>query len=165
MADLAEVVEVKRRLSGAVARFHHERIANGPGKLVVRYRPPTGTTLLGVEATSGSFSFAYFWEDRPFNVHHGMRPDGTTVAWYCNVADSTVITPDRVIWRDLAVDLFVVPGRAPRILDEEELPPDLDPRLRAYVDAALATLLEQHPALFADLERESAGYLAGLQGT
>jgi len=67
--------------------------------------------------------------------------------------------PTRLHWRDPIVDLLVTPDGRCRVLDEDELPPDLDPALRMRIAAARDAVLAGHPALLAEVERRSAALL------
>jgi len=60
------------------------------------------------------------------------------------------------------VDLLITPDGRCCVLDEDELPADLDPALRATIDAARDEVLATYPALLAQVERRSAELLAGV---
>ncbi len=154
------VVEVKERFNGTIQEYPCEWLAQGPGKLVLLYRLPAGASFLSLDLPPKSVSLGYFWQDRPYNVYHWVRPDGSTAGWYCNVADRTQISAAGVHWRDLIVDVLALPGEPPQVLDLDEVPSDLDPALQRLIDGTVAELLRTLPALTQELEAETAGYLA-----
>ena len=87
-----------------------------------------------------TLSLGYFREDRPYNAYHWVDTGLSSVALYFNISDRTHITADSVAWRDLTVDVLITPDARCRVLDEDELPVDIDAGLRRYIDAARAEL-------------------------
>ena len=147
----ARITEIKTTIGGRVDRFLCDVAARSATEVVVHYRVPRARDVHGVALPAGTLTVGYFWTDRPFNLYHWVAPDGRTLAHYFNVGDVTRLTGDVLEWRDLAVDVLATPDGRVRVLDEDELPPDLDPALRRYVDAARDRILSELP----DLIRES----------
>jgi predicted RNA-binding protein associated with RNAse of E/G family len=103
-------------------------------------------------------TIAHYWADRPYNVYHWIDR-GRTVAYYCNVVDSTSIAPDLVSYVDLVVDVLIDPKGNALVLDEDELPTDLAPPLRLTVARALDQLSGQSKRITAEVEHESRRYV------
>ena len=62
-----------------------------------------------------------FYSDRWYNVFAVYdRDDGALKGWYCNITRPAKITGDAVSSDDLALDVWVSPDGAVRVLDEEE---------------------------------------------
>lgn len=63
----------------------------------------------------------WHYSDRWYNVFelHDVD-DGHLKGWYCNVTRPALITEDMVRADDLALDVFVSPSGAIRVLDEDE---------------------------------------------
>jgi len=101
---------------------------------------PHDVQLEDVLLRKHTVSLGYFWEERPYNVYHWVDQLRDTVALYFNIADRTRISERTIEWRDLAVDVLVTPDGRCRVLDEDELPADIDAPLRRYIDAARADL-------------------------
>jgi hypothetical protein len=150
--SLPEILEVKATLDGAHKQFRCRRLALAPGAVTVLFVSDRSYLVAGLTLAPGTVTFGHFWEDRPYNVYHWLDPDGRTLAHYFNLAADTHIQPDTLRWLDLAIDVLVRPGAAPEVLDEHELPADLDPQRRAAVDAARAAVLAGHAAVIAALE-------------
>lgn len=160
--ETRSIVEYKETLAGERKRFRCTLVARAPGEVVVRYVLSRDGQVAGLRLPRGTVSFGYFWTHRPYNVYHFVEPDGTTRALYVNIVDRTRLTTRAVHWRDLTVDLLITPDGRCQVLDEDELPPDLDPALRAWIAAARDDVAATYPALLAEVERRSAALLAGL---
>lgn len=107
-------------------------------------RVPVGTVTIG-----------HFWVDRPYNVYHWFV-NGETLAYYCNIATGTTISPDLIAYTDLTVDVLLRPNGEATVLDEDELPDDLAPPHRLVIAKAREALLTNPRALMREIERESA---------
>jgi len=62
----------------------------------------------------------YFYADRWYNIFQICASDGRLKGWYCNVTRPAFIGADEVTAEDLALDLWVAPGGAMQVLDEDE---------------------------------------------
>jgi len=108
---------------------------------------------------AGTVTIGHFWTDRPYNVYHWLE-GGRTIAFYVNIAADTTIDTGAIAYTDLVVDVLLRPSGAIEVLDEEELPPDLDPRHRLAIAKALETCVTQAKRLIAEIERETRAALA-----
>lgn len=154
------VVEVKERLDGSRQEFACALLARSATEAVLLYETRQAWPVApGLTVPPGTRSLGYYWVARPYNAYHWLTPAGGTLALYVNLSDRTRLAPDRLHWRDLIVDLLVTPDGRCRVLDEDELPPDLDPALRMRIAAARDAVLAGHPALLAEVERRSAALL------
>ena len=95
---------------------------------------PCDVQLEDVLLRKGTVSLGYFWQNRPYNVYHWIDAQQNTVALYFNIADGTHISEQAIEWRDLTVDVLITPDERCRVLDEDELPADIDAGLLAYID-------------------------------
>ena len=163
-APVARITEVKTGLDGRVDRFPCDVAARSASEVVVHYRIPEARDVHGVSLPAGTLTVGYFWTDRPFNLYHWVAPDGRTLAHYFNVGDVTRLSAGLLEWRDLAVDVLATPDGRVRVLDEDELPADLDPALRRYVEAARDRILAELPELIRDSEARAPSGAAGRPG-
>jgi predicted RNA-binding protein associated with RNAse of E/G family len=129
------ITEVKTTLGGECKRFDCERIHYTSGEAVVAYRMPADLELEDLLLPKGTLSLGYFWEGRDYNAYHWIDDKRQTLALYFNICDNTHISPDRVEWRDLTVDVLITPDQRCRVLDEDELPDDLDDELLCKINA------------------------------
>jgi predicted RNA-binding protein associated with RNAse of E/G family len=107
---------------------------------VVIYRMPAAYQLEDILLPEGTLSLGYFWQDKPYNAYHWIDEQQDTLALYFNVCDSTRIGVDVIEWRDLVVDVLITPDQRCRVLDESELPADLDPDLGSYIKTTQISL-------------------------
>jgi uncharacterized protein len=151
------IIERKTRLDGSIVEYACETLALEPGRhAVVRYvteqdRPIEGTDLV---LRKGTVTVGHFWTDRPYNVYHWLD-GGRTVALYVNIATDTTIEPATIAYRDLVVDVLIRPSGAIEILDEDELPPSIEPRYRLAIAKAIEACVTEARRLTAEIERET----------
>ena len=118
MRALGEVVEIKRTLAGAEKRFACRLLEGDAHTAVLLWIAPGAMNVHGVELPAGTISFGHFWDDRSYNVYHWLGPAGHTLGYYFNIADETLISPGRLEWLDLAVDVLATPGGRLDVLDD-----------------------------------------------
>jgi len=137
------ITEIKHTLAGERKTFDCELLQRGEREAVVAYRMPRDARLEDIELRRGTLSLGYFWADRPYNAYHWIDARLDSIALYFNISDGTRIDPRAIEWLDPAVDILISPDGRCRVLDEDELPPDLDDPLRAYIEAARDELCRQ----------------------
>lgn len=147
-------METKATLEGLQKEFHCRKLRSGQSAVTVLFVSETAMRVAHLELPAGTVTFGHFWAHLPYNLYHWMSADGLTVGHYFNIADRTHIAQDTLSWRDLKVDVLCRPGLSPEILDEDELPADLTPVLRAYVAEGVAAVMAALPVL--TLESETA---------
>lgn len=131
----SRISEVKTTLAGKRQVFDCQRVRYCAGETVVLYRMPADHQLEDLLLSKGTLSLGYFWEDRAYNAYHWVDDNQQTLALYFNICDNTHISPEQVAWRDLAVDILITPDQRCRVLDEDELPDDIDHHLLSYINA------------------------------
>ncbi len=158
----APIIERKTRLDGSVVEYRCERLVVEPGRrAVLRYVIDRERALPGTEIVlrPGHVTIAHYWVDRSYNVYHWL--DGPrTIAYYFSLATDTVIDDEAVTYTDLVVDVLARQSGEITVLDEEELPPDLDPARRAVIARALESIATNPRRLVADIERASRAALS-----
>jgi predicted RNA-binding protein associated with RNAse of E/G family len=157
----ATIMERKTRLDGSVVEYVCEPLVVEEGRrALVRYvteqdRPLDGTDVV---LRKGTVTVGHFWTDRPYSVYHWL--DGSrTVGFYVNIATDTTIEPATIAYRDLVVDVLIRPSGALEILDEDELPPSIEPRHRLAIAKAIETCVTEGRRLMAEIERETRAVL------
>ncbi len=103
----------------------------------------------------------YFYSDRWYNIFeiHSVRDDHLK-GWYCNIAQPAVFDGATIAQIDLALDVWIDPDGAYRVLDQDEfaaLPLDRATRLRAQQAVGeLLYLLYHRAAPFTSIDRPHA---------
>ena len=157
----APITERKTRLDGSVAEYACESLVVEPARrAVVRYVTEQARSLEGTDLVlpKGTVTVGHFWTDRPYNVYHFLDR-GRTVALYVSIATDTTIETAAIAYRDLVVDVLIRPSGAIEILDEDELPPSIEPRYRLAIAKALETCVTEARRLSAEIERETRAVL------
>ena len=152
------ILEIKETLAGQRKEFACERIVVNADEAVVLYRIQREGRVEDLVLPSGTLSFGYFWTEKFYNVYHWITPNGETLGLYFNISDSTRITAEQIYWRDLTVDVLMTPGRC-RVLDEDELPADLDAELLRRIENARDEVLRNGERLWAVLDERSKRYI------
>ncbi|MHB9032612.1 MAG: DUF402 domain-containing protein [Anaerolineae bacterium] len=95
---------------------------SSPDLVIVRARwdrlPPMDVGPLRLE--TGDIFLEHFYCPYWFNIFQVSDAFGTLKGWYCNIAESVTLSPGLVRWRDLALDLVVMPDGQQTVLDEDE---------------------------------------------
>jgi len=153
-SGMPRIVEVKRKLSGDEKRFDCTVLHRDGSHVVVLFVARAAMDVHGMNLPAGTVTFGHFWTDRPYNVYHWLdQSTGATIGAYFNVSDRTRIADDVLEWRDLDVDVMLMPDGRLTVLDEHEVPVDAPVALLTYIEEAKAALLRAPNVLAAELER------------
>ncbi len=152
--------ERKRKLDGRTLVYPCVGLHGARRRALLQHRLQREVALAGdtVRLLPGTVTYAIYWTDRPYNVYHFVGPDGAVLATYCNVAAETAVDVQGVSWLDLEVDVLILPGLGPRVLDWEEVPADLSAGYRDAIATALADLLPGADALVEEVEAAIVPY-------
>jgi predicted RNA-binding protein associated with RNAse of E/G family len=156
------ITERKTRLDGTVVEYACDAVVVEPGRrAVVRYVSDQDRAIEGTDLVvrKGTVTIGHFWVDRPYGVYHWLDAN-RTVALYVNVATDTKIDANEIAYTDLVIDVLLRPGGAIEILDEEEIPPALEPRYRLAIAKALEVCVTEGRRLVSDIERETRAALS-----
>ena len=120
---------------------------------VVVYRMPADHQLEDILLRKGTLSLGYFWQNKPYNAYHWIDAQQGTIALYFNVSDNTIISTESIAWRDLVIDILITPNGRCRVLDEDELPTDMDPELRHYINRTQDQLCREPLSRLAEYDK------------
>jgi predicted RNA-binding protein associated with RNAse of E/G family len=147
--------EKKRHLSGAEVIFECELVALDDRFGILKYVIDRQWQVQSLTLRPGTVTYAFYWVDRPYNLYWWLDESGETVGHYFNLADSVGLSAQEFVWRDLVIDILVLPSGQARVLDEEEVPASLDEGLRVYIEAGKRRVLRDHRAII----KEATGML------
>jgi protein associated with RNAse G/E len=146
-------VERKTRYDETVAEYECQLLEYTPERVTLFYELPESRVVDAVTLPKGAYTIAYFWEHRSYNVYHWITPDGTTLAYYFNLAENTIILPTSLSWRDMILDVICYPDGSYRILDEKELPVPLEQFERGKVKKMLDELIDSMESLVEEISQ------------
>ena len=150
MDALPRCVETKSLLSGRVQSFPCDLVEFGGDSGIILYRIAKPATVGRAALFPGCLSYGLFSSAHPFVTYCWFTGDMKEIAWYVNVADSVTLTRDEFRWRDLVVDVIVYTDGAFDVLDEEELPPDLDGALLERIHVTTTSIILKREAIVAE---------------
>jgi uncharacterized protein len=89
--------------------------------LIEAYFNRPDTPFHGIMLGEGDRFVEIYFSDRWYNIFQVHdRNNETLKGWYCNITRPAVITPDRIEYIDLALDLLVFPDGRQLVLDQDE---------------------------------------------
>ena len=141
---MIHICERKRRLSGRETIYQCELVALSPTVGILKHVLNSTASVGNLQLKSGTVTYAFYWTDRMYNLYWWMSPEHETLAYYFNIADSTILNRNEFVWRDLSVDVLVMPDEPPRILDEDELPESMEIELLQRIRDATAEVIAGH---------------------
>jgi predicted RNA-binding protein associated with RNAse of E/G family len=147
---MTEVTVIKRDYAGKETwRYEGKVLDRKPGCIFLEaFFDRDEVVVHGLTLRKGDRFLETYFEDKWYNIYEiHSREDDHITGWYCNVGYPAKIQGHIVSYRDLALDLIVLPDGKQTVLDENEfegLP--LSEETAAKARAALAEL----QALFSD---------------
>ncbi len=119
-----------------------KRLADGI--IIQAYWKQTPKDLGYVCFEPGDLFIEYYYSNRWFNIFEISDPLNKRKGWYCNIAEPADIHEDKILQKDLLLDVWVDPWGKPLILDEDEFEANtmLDDRQRQGARQGLSDLLQ-----------------------
>jgi predicted RNA-binding protein associated with RNAse of E/G family len=153
--------EIKRTLDAKVVEYPAEPLLLEPGvRAVLLYRIDEAEVVAGGRMTlaPGTLSVGYFWRDRPYNVYHWLY-DGKTLIDYINIGRFVSLSDEALVWDDYAVDILAYPDGSVEVIDEDEIPANVDAYTREFIRQATATVVDDVEAIIGAANAETASLL------
>lgn len=137
-------IEVKHYPDGRKVAFDCDLLAIEPARQLLGYTIQRATNVAGVFLPAGTRSYGCFWAGRSYNLYlwvrqlHGRRDE--LVGAYFNICDSVQLGLHELRWRDLWLDMLVLPSRRLITLDRAEVPSGLPRGLVVQMESAVSIL-------------------------
>ncbi len=160
--------EVKYHYSGKVSEADCGLVHLSAGMAVLKYYFLDDWQVEGLALGPPMYTYAFYWEDRPYNLYLWYRADGRLDAAYFNVVDSVQMSRGQVEYRDLIVDVLLYPDGTQTVLDRHELTEDIPAGLIEYIEAGQKDIEVDGPEIvlrarmFLALRGLDAGFKGGL---
>lgn len=151
---MRKFLEIKETLDGGIFNFTCMLLKSSSDEMVVLFRLNEDIQIEDLYLQAGTLSFGYFWPDRPYNAYHWVSQKGESLGVYFNISDRTEISDSQVYWRDLIVDVLVTPDGHYQVIDEDEVPDNLDAHIRRKINSALAELVSKYKVIHSKLVEE-----------
>ncbi|EPC8417801.1 DUF402 domain-containing protein [Bacillus wiedmannii] len=139
-----EIIERKIRYDGTTVDHACLLIEAQRDKIILYHEVQYSFTMaandMKLTIPKGSYTIAYYWANRPYNLYIWRDKNGMYLGSYFNVVKNTQITGEVVSFEDLIIDIMVLPNGEYFILDEDELPEPLGNFEDGYVKEALYAL-------------------------
>lgn len=136
--------EKKRFLSGKEIIYNCELVTLdikfGILKYVVEHQQQVGALIL----RTGTVSYGFYWIDRPYILYKWFNKYGDVLGNYFSIADSVRLSEQEFFWRDLIVDILILPSGNVEVLDEDEEPEFIDENLRNYIESGKQMLIRNY---------------------
>ncbi|MCF7915004.1 MAG: GNAT family N-acetyltransferase [Spirochaetaceae bacterium] len=127
--------EVKYHYSGKVSKADCGLVHLSAGMAVLKYYFQKDWQVEGLELGPPMYTYAFYWEDCPYNLYLWYRADGRLDAAYFNVVDSVHLSRGQVEYRDLIVDVLLYTDGTQTVLDRHELTEVIPDGLMEYIKA------------------------------
>ncbi|UYX55194.1 DUF402 domain-containing protein [Bacillus thuringiensis] len=146
-----EIIERKIRYDSTTVDHVCLLVEAQPKKIVLFHEVQYSFTMTAKETKltipKGSYTTAYYWENRSYNLYIWRDKIGHYLGAYFNIVKNTHIREELVSFEDLIIDIMVLPSNEYFILDEDELPEPLVQFESGYVKEALNVLTDTIHAL------------------
>lgn len=142
--------ERKRFLSETEITYDCELVALCDGLGILKYSIDQQWQVGSLILRPGSVTYGFYWPDRSYVLYKWLNKNRDALGDYFNIADSVMLSVQEFSWRDLVVDILVLPTSHIEILDEDEIPEYLDAEMRVYIESAKRMLLRDYPSVIAE---------------
>lgn len=147
-----------------VYSWQGEVVARTPGYVVLRAEwrgPGTVKVAEGVVFKLGDIFYEHYYDGKPYGLWQVLASGERALkCWYCNVSTPADVRDTTITFRDLLLDVLLLPDGTCQVLDRDELA-----RARAEgLDPALAAVAEEGAREIVDLiaaGRPPFGHLSG----
>lgn len=146
--------EVKRTYFGktVIADCHLQYLGNGDG--VLKYYFKDTWNVDGLILQPPMYTLGYYSEKKPYNVYCWFTKSHKLIAYYFNIVDQTKLRPDVFEFRDLIVDVLVYPNLQFSVLDEDEIPQNIDLEVYDLIYRAKDYIIHNLDEVISEVERE-----------
>ncbi|WP_235822882.1 DUF402 domain-containing protein [Cytobacillus massiliigabonensis] len=145
------IIERKIRYDSTLVEYSCRLLQSQNQKIVLFHIIQDSFTMIASQTKltipRGSYTIAYYWKDRPYNLYIWRDSNGQLLGCYFNIVKHTEMTDQFVSFKDLIIDILVLPNGDYYILDEDELPESLDKFENGFVRKALYSLTESIDSL------------------
>ncbi|MEW9109513.1 MAG: DUF402 domain-containing protein [Cytobacillus gottheilii] len=156
-----KIIERKIKYDSKIVDYHCKLLYMGKQSAVLFHINEESFTMTtnqkSLTIPKGSYTIAYYWEDRAYNLYFWRDQKGNYLGAYFNIVKNTTINAEMVSFEDLIIDILVLPNGKYFVLDENELPEALDQFENGFVKQALFELTGALDVIFLEVKSEANG--------
>ncbi|MGM0866413.1 MAG: DUF402 domain-containing protein [Bacillota bacterium] len=146
LQDGDPIIERKIGYDGKSVEHHCRLLKAGVEDVVLFHKVEDAFTMTTNQSSltipKGSYTLAYYWKDRAYNVYIWRDHSGEYLGSYFNIVRNTNIDNEVVSFEDLIIDVLVFDDGNASVLDEEELPVSMEEFENGYVMEELELLVD-----------------------
>ncbi len=116
-----DYIEIKLHKNKPPQQFCCTLLHREPGYAVLRYVSNEPGQIADIRIGAGSTTVAHYWSGRPYVVWRMFDRTGRLIGTLFHICADVRIFADHLSYEDLLLDIWIDPGGALRILDEDEL--------------------------------------------
>ncbi len=146
-------IEIKNLLAGGRVTFNCKLVALNKKSGVLEYILENEYKVNSLILPEGTITYAFYWKDRPFTLYKWFDKNKNILGNYFNIADSIKLTENEFEWRDLIIDILVSPKGVLEVLDEDELPYDLNEKLMKYIENSKNLILREYEFIINETDK------------
>lgn len=136
-----KIIEEKKHYDGSIDRVECLLLKESIQEIVLLYRISNKYKTRHFALPIGTFTIAYYYFDKPYNLYHWISPQGESLGYYFNMVKDVYRNESTLYYTDLIVDIWVKNDLSHVILDLDELPCPLekfeDGKVKQYIDKFL----------------------------
>lgn len=140
-----EIIERKIRYDSKIVEYKCHLLSAQNDCVVLFHLINKPFTMKGndfqLDIPVGSYTIAYYWLERPYNLYFWRDQAGDYLGSYFNIVKNTKFEEGIVTFEDLIIDVLALPNGEHFLLDEDELPEPLETFENGLAKQGLDTLL------------------------
>ncbi len=115
------ITEVRQHVMTRPSYFHCSLLRRTEDEVWLEYRSAREGVIKGVRVPAGSRTVARYRRKADHVPWRITAPNGVEVCSVVHLADRLRLADDRVSYRDLLLDVLLLPGKPPEIVDQDDL--------------------------------------------
>ena len=161
MTAIKPCIERKKYISGVEERFACEWIVQERNFSILKHTAEVECRFGNMIIPPGNFSYRFHWPNRCYNLCKFYSAQGELLGHLFNLADSIGVSDHEVSWRDLSVDILVLPNGETQVIDGEDRPALHETWLHIFIEANKQELLRKYQDVIVETDQLLRQYQAG----
>lgn len=154
-----KIIEEKANYDGRIDRVECLLLKKSAQEIVLLYRISKKYKTNHFSLPLGSFTIAYYYFDRPYNLYHWISPQGESLGYYFNIVKDVYLKENTLYYTDLIVDILIENDLSYHILDLDELPCSLEKFEDGNVKKNIDNFLLDKKEKIDYFKKQSKGYI------